>query len=161
VDTGEIKNASRAFIAKNFGRTRLAPQVGIPLDLATGKDVTGDPVTLKDAALSGVEYLSGRDISEAVNAERRKGGSSARGAALGALSIIGVGVSTYSRRATPKAETITNQQKSFIYTLADSLKINEDEEAHVVAGKRVPELTKEEASELIERLKKKRDAARK
>jgi hypothetical protein len=154
VDTGEVKRASRLSVAERFGRTRLAPQVGIPLDLYTGEDITGTPVTLGSAVQSAGEFLSARDIWAAVQADRRRGGSGVRGAALGSLSILGVGVSTYSRKAR-EPEPMTPKQKSYIYNLADHSRANEDEvSARLFGGRKVSELNKEEATRLIGELKK-------
>jgi hypothetical protein len=104
VETGEIKKAARLDIAEHLGRTRLAPQVSIPIDLATGKNVAGDPVTLKSAARGSVEYLVLRDIEEAVKDDLKHGRSGARGAALGSLAIFGVGASTYDSEKKPKTQ---------------------------------------------------------
>jgi hypothetical protein len=137
VETGEVKQASRLGTAGHLLRTRLAPQLGIPLDLATGKNVAGEKVGAKDAVLSGIEYLSARDIYEAYEADKRRGGSGKRGAALGALSLLGVGVSTYhTKDATPA-------QKDYARSLAQK------------AGEQidVDHLSAAQASAIINRLK--------
>jgi hypothetical protein len=104
VETGEIRKAARLDIAEHLARTRAAPQVSTPIDLATGKNVAGEPVTLKSAALGSVEYLALRDIEEAVKDDLKHGRSGRRGAALGSLAIFGVGASTYDSEKKPKTQ---------------------------------------------------------
>jgi hypothetical protein len=151
LETKEIKDASRVDIAKRFGRTRLAPQLGIPLDLATGKNVAGEDVGLEDAALSGVEYLAVRDIRGAIRDDRERRGSGMRGALLGSLALLGAGVSTFD--STRKAKTITDKQKQYINALANRAGVNEDDAATKLKGRKVSDLSMSDAAKLIEHLK--------
>lgn len=48
-----------------------------------------------------------RDLLEAIAEDRRRGGTGARGAALGSLSLLGGGVSTYNRHRPGVGKTLT------------------------------------------------------
>jgi hypothetical protein len=103
--------------------------------------------------------LSAHDIYEAVADDRAQGRSGARGAAIGSLSLVGIGVQTHQQR---QPKPITDGQKEFIFNLADDDGyLNEDDEsANLFQGRKVTELTSGEASKLIDHLKRKRDEDR-
>lgn len=141
LDTGEIEDSSRFQTAKRMVRTRLAPQLSMPIDYLSGKNVAGEPLSLEDA-----EPLAIRDLVDAVRDDRRSGHSGARGAALGALSLLGAGVSTY------RSPAATAMQMQYVRSLGAT-----DEQASRILGRsvKIDDLTRPQARKVIEALKKK------
>jgi hypothetical protein len=130
---GDIVPVARDEIAGRFIESKLSPSAGTiwdlgkqvskadkaaaegaaPWDQPIGVDFVGQSFSAKDLATSTGQGLfipmTFGDIIDAVAADRAEGGSGIRGVALGSLSALGVGVSTYStdesHGASPKAPT--------------------------------------------------------
>lgn len=73
-----------------FLRTKLSPVMGAALDVASGENVVGEKVTPASAVGNMMLPLAYRDIYDAM-----KEHGVAEGAALGILSLFGMGLSTY------------------------------------------------------------------
>lgn len=80
-------------VLARFLRTKLAPIPSSAVDLMAGEDVVGEKATVGSEAASLVMPLSLRDIYKTMQAQ-----GIPAGAALGLLSIFGMGVQTYSAR---------------------------------------------------------------
>lgn len=78
-------------VVKNFLRSKLSPIIGASLNIATGKDVLGNPVTVQSTAQNLLVPLS---LSDILAAEKDQGIPAAT--AFGLLSIFGFGIQTYS-----------------------------------------------------------------
>lgn len=81
-----------------FLRTKLSPALGTTVDLVTGKNVVGEVVTPKEAALHMMVPISVGEIKETIEEQ-----GVATGTAMGLLSMFGIGLQTYKPRA-EKAE---------------------------------------------------------
>jgi hypothetical protein len=91
-----------ATVIGRFIRTKLSPTIGIPLDVITGENVVGEPVTLESTAKSIVIPLSLRDIADAADEQGVPVGS-----VMGLLSIFGFSIQTYEAKPT-KSKTKTS-----------------------------------------------------
>jgi len=108
--TGEKKNAAGQVVSirgpaakfnsgtvwdewTGFLRKKLAPTLGSAVDVATGKNVVGEPVTPGSALADAFLPLAPKDVYESL----REHGLP-KGAAFGLMSIFGVGLQTYSQR---------------------------------------------------------------
>ena len=89
--------STAADVVFNFLRSKLSPTIGVPLDIASGENMVGEPVTPAGVAKDLLVPLSFQDIQQAMQ-ER---GVSA-GAALGILSIFGAGLQTYQPHVSTK-----------------------------------------------------------
>lgn len=89
--------ADTADILTRFLRTKLSPTLGVPIDVLTGKDVVGQPVTPLSAAKGLAVPLSFQDIFKAMQEQ-----GIPRGAAMGVLSLFGMGLQNYSDAGAPK-----------------------------------------------------------
>lgn len=89
--------ADTADILTRFLRTKLSPTLGVPIDVLTGKDVVGQPVTPLSAAKGLAVPLSLQDIFKAMQEQ-----GIPRGAAMGVLSLFGMGLQNYSDAGAPK-----------------------------------------------------------
>lgn len=105
--TGETKKASggivplrgnvpygsdtSADVIGRFLRSKLSPTIGTPIDILSGENAVGEPVTPESAAKGLLVPLSFQDIQKAMQ-ER----GVPAGAALGILSIFGAGLQTYA-----------------------------------------------------------------
>jgi hypothetical protein len=81
-----------------FLRTKLSPALGTTIDLVTGKNVVGEVVTPKEAALHMMVPISVGEIKETIEEQ-----GVPTGTAMGLLSMFGIGLQTYKPRA-EKAE---------------------------------------------------------
>ena len=81
-----------------FLRTKLSPAIGSVIDIATGRDVIGDPVTVSGEAIDAAIPLSFREIYQTMKEQGVPAGT-----ALGILNLFGVGVQTYEERTKKKA----------------------------------------------------------
>jgi hypothetical protein len=77
-----------------FIRSKLAPTPGLGLDALLGQNYAGQPFDLGNELQRGFTPLGWQDIYEAVADDLANGGSGARGAAVGSLSLLGAGVQT-------------------------------------------------------------------
>lgn len=84
-------SSNSADVIATFLRSKLSPPVGAAVDLAAGKDVTGNPVSLQSEALRNVTPLALSDIKSAMEDQGIE-----RGTALSLLSIFGAGLQTYN-----------------------------------------------------------------
>lgn len=87
---GSVKPADSASVAGRFVRSKLAPAPGAILDVTSGKNVVGEKITPKDAALGLVLPMGFNDIHDAL---RDNGVPEA--AALSLLSIFGASIQSY------------------------------------------------------------------
>jgi hypothetical protein len=158
---GNMQSISRAAPLTTFARSRLHPSIGFIIDLKTGKTLDGRELydaagKLKkgEALRDGLMPLSPGDIWDAVQADRRAGGSGLKGGLASAPSLFGADVQIRDRSGMD-SKPITDKQKHYIYNLADHSRVNEDEvSARMFGGRKVSELNKEEATRLIGELKK-------
>lgn len=79
-------------VLKQFVRTKLSPPVGTAVDIVTGKNVVGEPVTPVSVAQNLTMPLAIRDIYEAMIEQ-----GVPQGTAIALLSILGMGVQTYDK----------------------------------------------------------------
>jgi hypothetical protein len=79
-------------IGTRFMRTKFSPVFGAAVDLATGSNVAGKPVTPGGAALRLVIPMAGSDLYQAIKAQ-----GVPVGIAIGLVGLFGAGVSTYSK----------------------------------------------------------------
>lgn len=93
--TGEVPYGSHTAVdvMTRFLRSKLAPVPGAIIDVRTGSNVVGEPVTPGDAALSLVEPLAFSDILSAMEDQGVE-----RGTALAILSLFGMSLQTYETR---------------------------------------------------------------
>lgn len=77
----------------SFLRTKLNPVAGGLLDAATGKDVTGKPVTPGDMAMRMTVPISFQDIATTMEKQ-----GVPKGTALWVLSLFGMGLQTYGKK---------------------------------------------------------------
>jgi hypothetical protein len=89
--SGEVHPGRYPDTITQFLRSKLAPIPATLLDLRTGKNFAGEPITLPSTVLGLVEPLVVNDIYDAM----KESGVPA-GAALGTLSIFGDSIQTYS-----------------------------------------------------------------
>lgn len=76
-----------------FMRKKLAPTLGSAVDVATGKNVVGEPVTPGSALADAFLPLAPSDVYEAF---REQGAT--KGAAFGLMSLFGLGVQSYDQK---------------------------------------------------------------
>jgi len=76
-----------------FATFKLSPIVTVPVELYRGRDVVGQPHTPPQTALNAIVPIVLRDVLDAYRSQ-----DPARTAALGAFSLLGLGVSTYGER---------------------------------------------------------------
>jgi hypothetical protein len=93
-------------ILAKFSRTKLSPVFSNAVDVVTGKNVVGEPVTAKSVIKNLVVPLSLRDIYDAMKEQGMP-----KGAALSILSIFGDGLQTYDSQN--KKKTHKKTTKSF------------------------------------------------
>lgn len=82
-----------ADLLANFLRSKLAPAPSLVVDTLTGTNVVGEPVTPQKVAVNQLTPMSVRDIYQAMQEE-----GVPKGAALGVLSIFGMGMQTYDNK---------------------------------------------------------------
>jgi hypothetical protein len=86
-------------VAARFGRTKLAPAVGGAVDLLSGENVVGQPVTTGSAVQQATIPMSFRDIAEAMEEN-----GAPKGVILSALALLGMGMNTFDP-SKPKLHT--------------------------------------------------------
>lgn len=107
--SGEIKQVPREEILMRFARSKESPQFSFIHDLwlskkkkvdgeDLGTDFIGKPVTTGQAIRERLFPMAWRDIYEAVQEDRRLGGSGTTGGVLGSLGLFGVGITTIPPR---------------------------------------------------------------
>jgi diguanylate cyclase (GGDEF)-like protein len=79
--------STTADVLGRFLRTKLSPTLGIPIDIASGSNVAGQPVSLKSGLASGLVPMSFMDIYQAM-----QDGGVPEATAIGLLSIFGAHV---------------------------------------------------------------------
>ncbi len=89
-----------------FLRSKLAPVPSAALNLATGKDVVGNKVTLGSTVAGMMIPLVGSDIYAAM-----KDQGVPRGAALSLLTLFGMSMQTYPDNGEPNPKGIAKQEK--------------------------------------------------
>lgn len=82
-----------ADVMAQFLRTKLSPAIGMGVDVATGKNVVGQPVTPGSTAVNLLTPLALSDILKTMEEQ-----GVPRGTALSILSIFGMGLQTYDER---------------------------------------------------------------
>jgi len=82
-----------AEVVARFLRGKLSPTFGIPMDVLSGQNVVGEPMTLGRAALEAPTPLAFDDIYEAMKDQGVPAGT-----ALGLLSVFGMGLQTYEAK---------------------------------------------------------------
>lgn len=82
-----------ADVLANFTRSKLSPTFGLPIDVIAGEDVVGNKVTLGGAVITAPVPITLRDIYVAMKTEGIE-----EGAALGLVSVFGMGLQTYTER---------------------------------------------------------------
>jgi len=87
-----------ASVLGRFARTKLTPALGLGVDLLSGENVVGEPVTPKKPIDLAVQLLSPLAVQGAYEAVQEHGWP--RGMALGALEMLGEGVMIYGDRNT-------------------------------------------------------------
>lgn len=85
--------ASMGSMIGSFLRTKLNPVTGAAVDLATGKDVTGKPVTPGGLAVRMTVPISFQDIADTMEQQ-----GVPKGTAMWILSLFGMGLQTYGKR---------------------------------------------------------------
>ena len=90
--------STSADLIARFLRTKLSPVVGAGVDIATGKNVVGEPVTPKAVAANLVTPLSFRDIYDVMLEQ-----GVPAGVAIGVLSAFGMGVQNYQDKRSTAA----------------------------------------------------------
>jgi hypothetical protein len=88
-----------AGVIGRFVRTKLVPWLGTSIDVATGQNVVGEPVTLGSATLNTMVPLSFKDVYDVM-----LDNGVAAGTAITLLSIFGMGVQNYEDRQRKTAE---------------------------------------------------------
>lgn len=125
--TGEISNLrgdvqygrDDAFdVMSKFIRTKLSPMIGTPIDLATGKNAVGQPVTLKSAAANFVTPLAMKDVYEAIQEQ-----GVPKGTAFGILGLLGLGLQTYQQNQAKPVKTEDQKQLTAVRSQARKLSI--------------------------------------
>lgn len=91
--TGKASKAGMGSMIGSFLRTKLNPVAGAAVDLATGKDVTGKPVTPSGMAVRMTVPISFQDILETMEQQ-----GVPKGTAMWILSLFGMGLQTYGDR---------------------------------------------------------------
>lgn len=100
-------SGTAADVVARFLRSKLSPTIGVPLDILSGENAVGEPVTPASAAKGLLVPLSFQDIYETL---KQRGVPSA--AAIGLLSIFGMGVQTYANKpATPAKVAAGHKRK--------------------------------------------------
>jgi hypothetical protein len=84
-----------ADLLARFARTKLAPSIGTGVDLLTGKNVVGQPVTRGTAAKNLVTPLSMKDIYDTMKEQ-----GIPEGTAFGILSLFGMSLQNYEPKPT-------------------------------------------------------------
>lgn len=86
-----------------FARSKLAPVPGTALDLLAGKNVVGEPVTPRDAALNLIVPLTFRDATKIMEENGVAGGTG-----IEMLNVLGAGVNNYNSHpgSNPKANRV-------------------------------------------------------
>jgi len=89
---GEVPYGSRtgADVIAAFLRSKLSPVVGTGVDILSGKNAVGEPVTPRSVAINMTVPLSFRDIYDVMQDQGME-----RGTALGVLSLFGFGLQHY------------------------------------------------------------------
>jgi hypothetical protein len=86
-------SSNSADVMARFLRSKLSPVVGMGVNVATGKNVSGEPVTPTSVVKDVVMPLSFNDIYEVMKEQGVPAGS-----ALSMLSIFGMGLQTYDNK---------------------------------------------------------------
>jgi len=81
-------------VVGRFIRSKLSPMTGTIVDVASGTDVIGKPVTAGSVAKNLTIPISFRDIQAAIEEQ-----GADKGTALGLVSLFGAGVQTYAAKA--------------------------------------------------------------
>lgn len=90
---GKASKAGMGAMIGSFMRTKLNPVAGAAVDVATGKDVTGKPVTPGGLAIRMTAPISFQDIAETMQEQ-----GVPKGTAMWILSLFGMGLQTYGKR---------------------------------------------------------------
>jgi len=103
---GDVKfGQSDSFdILTRFLRYKLSPMFSTAVNVATGEDPVGQPVTPKSTVKNLVIPLAMKDIHETIQEQGLP-----KGASMGLLSIFGMGLQTYGRHV----ETMTKREIQF------------------------------------------------
>lgn len=84
-------------VLARFLRSKLSPALGTAVDIASGKNVVGEPVTPGSVAVNSLVPLSFRDVYGSMKSQ-----GIPRGTALALLAIFGMGLQTYEPRKSKK-----------------------------------------------------------
>jgi hypothetical protein len=91
-ETVPFGGSDRWDVLTRFARTKLHPGLGAAVNVGTGKDITGQKMTLGKVARGTVIPMALGDVYEAMKAE-----GVPKGVALGVLSIFGAGLQTENK----------------------------------------------------------------
>lgn len=96
---GKVKygHSTSADVIATFLRTKLSPAIGTGVDVATGKNVVGEPVTAGSVAKNLVTPLAFQDIYDVMTEQGVEAGT-----AIALLSLFGMNVQNYDSRAKRK-----------------------------------------------------------
>jgi hypothetical protein len=105
LESGRTVDRSRARTGLQFLRTKLSPQLSVPLDTILGSTAAGEKASVASDWHSGAARrafmpLAWRDVEDAVHDDLANGGNGWGGALKGAPSLLGFGANTI----TPKPE---------------------------------------------------------
>lgn len=99
-------------VIKSFLRSKLSPTISIPLNIAEGENVVGDPVSILSTLRDMVVPLSVQDITKAIQDQ-----GIAKGMALSLLLMFGMGIQIYGEpqsqatQSAPKRPERTPQRR--------------------------------------------------
>lgn len=93
-EEGGRNEKSRGDLILRFLRTKASPELGAVVDISTGKDFMGNPVTVKSATKNYFTPLIYKDITDVLNS---KDGSVVQAMLTFLLAAHGVGAQTYTK----------------------------------------------------------------
>ena len=97
-------------VITRFGRTKLSPQIGAIIDIASGEDLTWQYATPKTVVGRVITPISIQDIAKAIEEE-----GVAKGSALGIAAIFGFSLQTYDNQSQGKSRLGQRRSATDIY----------------------------------------------
>lgn len=89
-----------------FGRSKASPNAAALVDLVSGKNIIGKPVTPEEIALRSFTPISANDVVQALEAK-----GFPEGLIFAALALAGVGTLHYNMQANPEGEEMISVEK--------------------------------------------------
>ncbi len=122
---GEVPygQANTAGIIGRFFRSKLSPAAGAALNAVTGTDYIGKAVTPTSIASNLTVPMSFREIKEAMQAE-----GATKGAALGILNLLGMGLSSYDHPKIRALQALRAGDKAEVQRILDEYNPNRPED---------------------------------